>query len=1083
MGAALERIRALATQGFDEPARRWLIGPGGLLAACRQAVESGDEAFFDELGSTDMFDRLDEESPLAEGAKPSARAAALVGAARLALWLSHASVDGPSQVPERALAWLEDAVCGFPGTIGPGWVPPPAMGCAAEVFDPPDADPLVDRLYRNAPHPGLLALRDLLHHFLATPGTTSAPSVQVAILTSCHVEGELVNLEVSVREGPPGVSLDPLLAPFTRADGAFEAAIATAWQASGSQLGVRWAPISDRTGVALEVIGGPSVGAGAAVALYQVTHPDRAPLDPAWAFTGGIDASGSLTSLLGGEGDLTTYVSKLKAAADRTVVVPSCDHPQIVPLVASGSLRPRLLPADDLAHLAKLSQRHAAAKAAYEKAIGHAPDLSVETGGGEAADGSVDAHLVRAKAVPARHRRWASRRFRARPVVLGLAFALLVAAGSFVALFSHLALSSASSPAIYRFPPVVYANGLTLTRTWELTGTRRNRLEAALTVTNASSAPVSDWLYEVIPKSLATTASAVVSHPPPDRVVRSDPILGYYLLSLAPGEIRRFSYEVVVAVGGARASRLRAWAADQAQANDAFLTSQGSAPPASLATLVIVGSPDVIGVGRSVALHLTGTMSEGSPAPAAALAGVGWASSDEGVARVDKGTVTGVSPGRVRIAATAGPVTATATINVIGAGRGPATISGPSTAGPRPSATTPSPPASNPQSPAVGSEPPSQPPGPGAAPPPAPSSSPLPTSIPPPSSTPPPGPMGPLLVTTVAGTAAAGYSGDGGPGSQAALNSPANVAVDAQGNLYIADNGNERIRRLDHASGIITTVVGTGQAAYSGDGGPGTSAQLNNPQGMAVDPTGRSLYIADFSNERVRRLDLSTGIIETVAGNGVFGYAGDGGPAVAAELAYPVGLAVDSAGNLFIVDQRNQRVRRVDSAGIITTFAGNGQIGFSGDGGPAAAAVLNFPTGVVVDAAGDVFVSDAGNQRIRRIDAASGKITTWAGNGISGYTGDGGPATAAELSNPLFMISDASGNLLMVDQWNNSVRSIAAATDIITTLAGTGLQGFSGDGGPANQATFNLPDGIAQGPDGAIYVTDRGNNRIRRLSR
>jgi DNA-binding beta-propeller fold protein YncE len=339
-------------------------------------------------------------------------------------------------------------------------------------------------------------------------------------------------------------------------------------------------------------------------------------------------------------------------------------------------------------------------------------------------------------------------------------------------------------------------------------------------------------------------------------------------------------------------------------------------------------------------------------------------------------------------------------------------------------------------------------------------------------------------VVTLAGTGVPGFLGDGGAATAAALNSPSGVAVDSAGNVYVSDNVNERVRRIDRATRAITTLAGTGQASYSGDGGAGTNADLNNPQGLAVDPGGTTLYIADFSNNRVRRVNLNSGTIDTVAGTGVYGFSGDGGPAVSAQLAYPVGLALDGAGNLFIADQRNQRIRRVDRAsGVIITVAGNGQIGFSGDGGPATAATFNFPVGVVADSAGNLFIVDQVNERVRRIDKASGTLSTVAGNGSYGFSGDGGPATAAQLANPTFLAFDSSGNLLVVDQYNNRIRAIAGRDGTISTVAGTGTLGFGGDGEPPAEASFNHPDGIAVGADGAIYICDQSDARVRRVGR
>jgi cysteine-rich repeat protein len=337
------------------------------------------------------------------------------------------------------------------------------------------------------------------------------------------------------------------------------------------------------------------------------------------------------------------------------------------------------------------------------------------------------------------------------------------------------------------------------------------------------------------------------------------------------------------------------------------------------------------------------------------------------------------------------------------------------------------------------------------------------------------------LITTVAGTGVAGFSGDGGPATSAEIRSPHGVAIDGLGNLFIADRNNHRIRRVDAASGLVTTVAGTGVAGFSGDGGPATSAQLNFPRGVAVDGLGH-LFIADMSNHRIRRLDASTGVITTVAGTGVPGLSGDGGPASSAQLESPNGVAVDGFGNLFIADVSNHRIRQVNAVtGVITTVAGMGAPGFSGDGALATSAQLNLPHGVAVDGFGNLVIADRINHRIRRVDAATGLITTVAGTGEAGFSGDGGPATSAQLNFPHGVAVDGFGILFIADRINHRVRRVDAASGLITTVAGTGAQGFSGDGGPAARAGLSSPVGAAVDGLGNLFIADSSNHRIRRV--
>ncbi|MHB8514405.1 MAG: NHL repeat-containing protein [Dehalococcoidia bacterium] len=344
----------------------------------------------------------------------------------------------------------------------------------------------------------------------------------------------------------------------------------------------------------------------------------------------------------------------------------------------------------------------------------------------------------------------------------------------------------------------------------------------------------------------------------------------------------------------------------------------------------------------------------------------------------------------------------------------------------------------------------------------------------------PSGPAG--TIATFAGNGTAAFSGDGGPATSASLYLPSGVAVDSAGNLYIADQYNCRVRKV--AGGIISTVAGNGACAYGGDGGPATSASLNQPYGVAVDSAG-NLYIADTINCRVRK--VAAGIISTVAGNGAVksdGHCtsgGDGGPATSASLDEPTGIAVDSAGDLYIGDSCH--VRKV-AGGIISTIAGVGTglpngCGYSGDGGPATSAWLFGPEGVAVDSAGDLYIADSGNCRVRKV--AGGVISTVAGKGACKYGdyGDGGPATSTSLRFPSSVAVDSAGNLYIADNLNCLVRKVAGG--IISTVAGyvCAYVDAPGDGGPATSASLNLPSGVAVDSAGNLYIADSGNNRVR----
>lgn len=335
------------------------------------------------------------------------------------------------------------------------------------------------------------------------------------------------------------------------------------------------------------------------------------------------------------------------------------------------------------------------------------------------------------------------------------------------------------------------------------------------------------------------------------------------------------------------------------------------------------------------------------------------------------------------------------------------------------------------------------------------------------------------VINTVAGNGTAGYGGDNGTALNAELQYPSCVAVDSKWNIYIADYYNSRIRKIVASTGVITTVAGNGTAGYSGDGGAATSAELNYPSCLAVDGSG-NIYIADTSNNRVRMVAASTGIITTVAGNGTYGYGGDGGAATNAYLALPAGVTADTCGNIYIADTGNNRIRKVPlSSGTISTVAGNGTAGFSGDGGSATGAKINYPNGIAVDSSCNFYFADTSNERVRKVTISSGIITTVAGNGTVGFSGDGGAATSAELGYPYGVAIDSHGNIYIGDSNNNRIREVTASTGIISTVAGNGVQGYSGDGGAATSGEMNGPQGVAVDSSGNIYIADEGNSRIR----
>jgi sugar lactone lactonase YvrE len=343
-------------------------------------------------------------------------------------------------------------------------------------------------------------------------------------------------------------------------------------------------------------------------------------------------------------------------------------------------------------------------------------------------------------------------------------------------------------------------------------------------------------------------------------------------------------------------------------------------------------------------------------------------------------------------------------------------------------------------------------------------------------------------IFTIAGNgynpAFGGYSGDGGQATAAELYAPSGVVVDASGNIYVADCENCCIRKINSA-GIISTIAGVRHIGYSGDGGPAIAAEFQYPYGLALDISG-NLYIADNENNCIRKINTS-GIISTYAGTGTEGYSGDGGAASSAEISLPFGIAMDKLGNLYIADYGNSLIREVNTGGIISTIAGNGGNRFSGDGGPATLAEISGPQGVAVDASGNLYIADYGNDRIRMVNT-SGVISTIAGNGFGvsvigggGYSGDGGAATNAELYNPTDVIIDGLGNIYINDGGNERIRVVNSG-GIISTLAGSGYfgsYGYSGDGGPAIAAEVGYSQGIALDKANNIYITDLYVERVR----
>jgi hypothetical protein len=334
-------------------------------------------------------------------------------------------------------------------------------------------------------------------------------------------------------------------------------------------------------------------------------------------------------------------------------------------------------------------------------------------------------------------------------------------------------------------------------------------------------------------------------------------------------------------------------------------------------------------------------------------------------------------------------------------------------------------------------------------------------------------------IYTIAGTGIQGYSGDNILATSSEICNVIGIDVDNAGNIYLADGCSNRVRRVDAVTGIITTVAGNGTEGYSGDGGQALSAQLDYPADVALDDSG-NIYIADADNHCIRKVSFQTGIITTIAGTGALGDSGDGVPATGAAMIYPMGVAVDSAFNVYIATNRVRII--IASTGIISTIAGTQTPGFSGDGGLSVNAQVWTPSDVVVAKNGDIYFSDGSNRRIRKIERTTGIINTVAGNGTNAASPDGGLATQSSLYGADNIDIDSAGNIYFSERLGHRVREVKKSDSTLVTVAGTGVPGFSGDWGPALSAQLYIPRGVLVVPGGDIYVSDNNNNRIRKIS-
>ena len=335
-------------------------------------------------------------------------------------------------------------------------------------------------------------------------------------------------------------------------------------------------------------------------------------------------------------------------------------------------------------------------------------------------------------------------------------------------------------------------------------------------------------------------------------------------------------------------------------------------------------------------------------------------------------------------------------------------------------------------------------------------------------------------VVTLAGNGAAASSGDGGPATAAGVSGPFGIAVGPDGAIFVCETGGHRLRRIDTQTGVITTIAGTGERGYAGDGGPATAALLDEPYEIAFDRVG-SLVFVDMKSHVVRRIDRETGIIQTIAGTGGAGFSGDGGPAIAARLNQPHSIVFDRDDRLYIADIRNHRIRRVDLAsGRISTFAGTGGRGPAPDGGSIAVSPLNGPRALARDGDGNLIVTLREGNAVYRIDLTTQTLHHLAGTGAAGDSGDGGDARAARLSGPKGVAVAADGTIFLADTESHTIRSISPGTNIIRTLVGTG-RSADGPAGPPLKCGLDRPHGVCVGPDGGVLIGDSNNNRVRWL--